>query len=65
LATPNKSRHGPGGQTPGFVAAAAGIDWAQSISTAATVTIAAAVRRKLPQGHLRLAFSALKFMAIP
>ena len=31
-------------------------------STAATVTIAAALRRRSPQGHLRRAFSALKFM---
>ena len=64
--SPNRPLQGPGGQAPAFVAAAAGIDWrAKHQQHAATVTIAAAARRKPPQGHFRLAFSALKFMAIP
>jgi hypothetical protein len=62
--SPNKPLQGPGGHAPAF-AAAAGLDWAQRHSRAMAVTIAAAVRRKLPQAHFRLAFSALKFMAIP
>ena len=62
---PEQAAPGPRRTGARPVAAAAGIDGAQSHSTAATVTIAAAVRRKLPQGHFRLAFSALKFMTIP
>ena len=65
LVSPNRPLQGPCGQAPAFVAAAAGIDGTQSISSAAAVTIAAAPRRKLPQGHFRPAFSALKFMPIP
>src|SRR5436309_13430298 len=49
-----------------FRAAAAGAACAQSISTtAATVTIGLSPQAKPAQGHLRLAFPALKFMAVP
>ncbi len=66
LRSPNRSPQGACGQAPDLRAAAAGPVCAPSIrTTAATVTIAAPVRPMLPQGHLRLAFSALKFMAIP
>jgi hypothetical protein len=64
--SPENSRPVSGGQAPDFRAAAAGPACAQSISRiAATVTIGLSPQAKPAQGHLRLAFSALKFMAIP
>jgi hypothetical protein len=54
------------GSRAAWRAAAADTVGPHSISTtAAAVTIPAALQRKPPQGHLRRAFSALKFMPIP
>ena len=64
--SPESSLPAPRDQAPDFRAAAAGAICAQSISRmAATVTIGLSPQAKPAQGHLRLAFSALKFMAIP
>ncbi len=58
---PNRSPHGSWAD----LRAAAGSVDRQSNKAAATVTIAAPLRPKAPQGHLRLDFSTLKFMTIP
>jgi hypothetical protein len=53
-------------QAPDFRATATGAACAQNISRmAATVTIGLSPQARPSQGHLRLAFCALKFMAIP
>jgi hypothetical protein len=62
----NRSPQGSCDQMPGLRAATAGSVAAKSISrTAATAAIGLSPQAEPPQGHLRLAFSALKFMAIP
>jgi hypothetical protein len=60
---PNRSPHNPKSD---FRAAAADPACAPSSSNmAATVTIGLWPQARPPQGHLRRAFSGLKFMAIP
>ena len=63
---PNSPPQAPIDQAAGLRAASAGADSAQSTSSRATpVTIAVWPQAKPPQGHLRRAFGALKFMTIP